>query len=143
MLSTNIINTGYIIGSQGLGVEEAGSDYDAVFLLEDISEPIREFLEKRFESGCDFNIVRYFNVLPEGNGWVFQHVKAKDSDKIFDLIILEDTKDFINLKDAFEDIKEIPRYMVKKKATRIGLFELALVNNGWNNGKDLSYNIEF
>ena len=119
-----------LIGSRGLGVATIDSDYDVAVKLSDLPQELIDVLN----SPSDFNIRKYFNKLPLGNGYYIPKLQVEDSLDHFDVIIFEDDNDFGILEKAMKDMLLLPQYMITSKDLRIQLFELALGNYGFVDG---------
>jgi len=120
-----------LVGSRAFGVETIDSDYDIAIKLSDLPCELRDILD----GPSNFDIRKYFKVLPLGNAWYIPKLKPEDTTDKFDIIIFEDTADFISLREVVTDMKALPTYMLSDKPTRIHLFELGLLNYGFVHGE--------
>lgn len=114
-----------LIGSRGLNVSETFSDWDISVLDSEIPEGLLNPLKK-------LDIDRYFSVLPLNNTELYRGEKLD--------VLVYKTKDQLKvIKKALDDLKNVPKYLLKDKHVRVTLFENSLVHYGFIRTEKVSF----
>ena len=123
-----------LIGSRGLNVNKPDADYDFCVKKENLNEELLLV----FNSGCDFDIKRYFKYLPLSNAWLIPKIELEDLEyneyrgyPVADVIIFEDDKDFNIIQKVKDELIKLPSYYLEDKYTRVHLFEMGLKHYGF------------
>lgn len=106
-----------LIGSRGLNVSETFSDWDIAVLASEIPEELLKPLKK-------LDAERYFNVLPLNNTYLYRGENL-------DVLVYETEEQLKVIKKALDDLRNVPKYLLKDKYIRVTLFENSLLHYGF------------
>ena len=126
-----LINNGFITGSRAYGVEGENSDLDICILL----DKAPEFITNILNSGINFDIKKYFNVIPKmGNTCLIPKIPfGSDAQSVrVDLIIFDNESNYKDIKIVTDQMKELPKCLIVNKYDRIRIFEIILKDRGWD-----------
>ena len=117
-----------LIGSRGLNVNGPDADYDFCVKKENLNEELLGI----FNSGCNFDIKKYFKYLPLGNAWLMPKISLElKGYPVADIIVFENDKDFDIIQKVKDELMRLPSYYLEDKKTRVSLFEMGLKHYGF------------
>lgn len=119
------LSSSVLIGSRGLNVSETFSDWDIAVLASEIPEGLLNPLKK-------LKVEKYFSVLPLGNTQLYRGEKL-------DVLVYKTEEQLKVIKKALDDLRNVPKYLLRNKYVRIILFENALVHYGFILVKKVSF----
>lgn len=119
------LESSILIGSRGLGVGTEKSDYDIAVLKSEVPSGLLDNLTK-------LKIKNYSKILPLNN------TELHRSGGI-DVLVYEDISQISVVKNAMNDIKRVPKYLLEDKYTRVLLFESALDHYGFTRDEEVSF----
>jgi len=116
-----LANGGVLVGSRALGVaDDVTSDYDIAILEKDY-DACCPLLKQNY---AETEISKYMSLLPLGNSGLLRGYKV-------DIIIFTEESDLKIVIKSLEDMKKIPKYLIKSKYNRCMLFEDSLQHYGF------------
>ena len=119
-----------MFGSRALGCFSEGSDYDFAILEKDL--PVSPDINFK---GHYFDVDNYLKHYPEGATFIlkfpFSSLFLEETN--VDLLVLKKEEDLEVVRKSMEDMKKIPKHILKDKNTRIELYQKCLENYGWKN----------
>lgn len=124
-----IISKSVQFGSRPLGVNSENSDFDFAILEKDLPE---------FDYVLE-DPKKYFNVLPEHSKLIINY---EVNNKKMDILVLTHQKDLDVVKNTIEDLKKVPKYLLRIKYIRVDLYEKALLHYGWKPADNIPDNIK-
>ena len=107
-----------MIGSKALGVNTDYSDTDIACLYDDLPEYLKK-VDK-----LDASL--YFNILPIGNIMLIRHIEPN-----VDIIIYENIEQLNIIRQCIDDLKLVPKCILKNKQLRCLLFEELMLHYGF------------
>ena len=107
-----------MIGSRALGVDTNDSDTDIACLYDDLPEYLKE-VDK-----LDASL--YFNILPIGDIMLIRYAKPS-----VDIIIYENIEQLNIIRQCIDDLKLMPKCILKNKQLRCLLFEELMLYYGF------------
>jgi hypothetical protein len=110
---------GVLLGSRAFEVNDDYSDWDVAILAADLPD--------KYKNSTQFDITRYFIVLPLGNSFLIKEPHL-------DILVFEKQDDLNAVRETVNDLKDIPSYLLKNKQSRIYLFEESLKHYGFKEG---------
>jgi predicted nucleotidyltransferase len=113
-----------LLGSRAFGVETESSDYDIAVLRSDIKDI--DILPKK-----ELNPENYFSCLPLGNVGLVKYMATEDFPYHLDILIYDDLNHIKDIKHVVEQMKQIPKWVLKNKSFRVDIFMQGLENRGW------------
>lgn len=107
-----------MIGSRALGVNTDDSDTDIACLYDDLPEYLKE------RDKLDASL--YFNTLPIGNIMLIRYIEPS-----VDIIIYENIEQLNIIRQCIDDLKLVPKCILKNKQLRCLLFEELMLHYGF------------